>query len=216
MPLSTLRKLWLVVSIALLIFSIEVMVATQGWPEILSIDNFIEVGLPDNTAEAVSAYWGILFLSVLLIAGMWLLVVHAQQAGMQDTFRWPGRLLDVEPRSPIGRAYNLFTVLVFALFPLYTLGHAVRVFLDRIVLCHSDNGNWSEIALGWRALWLVPDTLSWSSFATDDLLRWSEGCSGDEIAASMTAFPIIVPLLIAALLLFVLVMTARAFWRLLS
>lgn len=210
MPLPTLRKVWLAVAIASLLLSLEVMVATQGWPDILKIKNVIGLGLPEGVAEPISAYWGLVFLTPLLIAGCWLTLLHARQARQAKEARWPGQLLDFGAASPPGRTWTLLTGLFFGLFPLYTLGHAWRVFLDQVVLCEAGTGNWSAVAQGWAALWYVPAPFDLPRFFTSEGLRIGGGCGPEEIGRAVYAFPVLVPFALLAGLILVAVLTVRA------
>lgn len=198
MPLPAVRKVWLIVAILSLLVALEVMVATQGWPEVLQIKNVIGLGLPDDVAEPISAYWGLVFLMPLLIVGCWFTLLHARQAQRVGEARWPGQLLDFGAASPPGRAWALLTGLVFGLFPLYTLGHAWRVFLDQVILCEAGTTTWSAVAQGWGALWYVPTQFDLQRFFTSEGLRIGGGCDTEEIARAIYAFPVLVPFVLLA------------------
>ena len=209
-PLLTLRKVWLVVAIAALLLSFDLMVATLGWPPFLQIKNVIGIGLPEGVARPISAYFAIIFLTPLLIAGCWLTLLHARQARLARDARWPARLLDFGTESPPGRAWALLTGLVFGLFPLYALGHAWNMFRRHVVLCEEGVAGWSEVARGWSAWWYAPSPFEFRRFLTSEGLRIGDGCGPEEISRAVSAFPIFAPSLFLMGLALVVVQAVRA------
>ncbi|WP_209427954.1 hypothetical protein [Pararhodobacter sp. SW119] len=210
MPLSTLRKVWLVVAIAALLLSLDLMVATLGWPPFLQIKNVIGIGLPEGVAKPISGYFAIIFLTPLLLAGCWLTLLHARQARFAAEARWPARLLDFGTQSPPGRAWALLTGLVFGLFPLYALGHAWNMFRSHVVLCEEGAAGWNAVARGWSVMWYIPRPFDLESFLTSKTLRIGSGCEPAEIARAVYALPIIAPTFLLPGLALVVVLAVRA------
>jgi hypothetical protein len=131
-----LRKLWLALCVLIVLLALNVFDVTQGWGVTgIGIKAVLSIDFADGIPEAVGAMFGVGGLSVLTAASGLLLLMHARSARGTWVDRYPFRLFDLPTESGAAKAVQVVALAILTLAPLFTLGHAWRVFHEHAVQC---------------------------------------------------------------------------------
>lgn len=133
---SGLRKLWLALTLLAVLIVFNVLIATQGSGGVtLGLKATLNIEFADDIPEAVAAFWGVVWLSVLGIATGAVLFAHGRNEPGGWSDRYPFRMFEIPTAGRPGRIIQVVAVLLLTLAPAYMLGHSWRVLIGHGIRC---------------------------------------------------------------------------------
>ncbi|WP_146195162.1 hypothetical protein [Pararhodobacter marinus] len=147
---SGLRQLWMALGVPALLVCANVLVLTQGGDLGLGGLPALTLSIGDETPEALAGFWGVILLGLFGIAGNLVLARHARLSRGGFWGRVPLRLFSLKPEDVVHRCLALCALVLFALLPIYTLGHSAKTLVRYGIVCvelQTENGAiWRPVA----------------------------------------------------------------------
>jgi hypothetical protein len=204
MSMANLRKLWLILSVILLVFTLSAHGQTQGADFELKINALVGLVFPEKTDRVIISLWGVILTSILLMMVLPVMTEHAQREGNNWKQRFPFRMWDEDPAIGLAAKAQAIAFLVFVLWPLFTLGHFWRILYRYGMLC-TRNGTSVKIP-DVSVFDLPPDWKASQMFVERYHL------AGETCEKSTAYFPLLQPMIMVILTITVLWFLGRAIY----
>ena len=208
MPLESLRKLWLALSLVAFIFAVAAHTRLQGGPFSLVLKPVVGIVLDAETPKAILAMWGIYFLSVFYFLSNYVLRIHARLINGDWKQRFPFRVFDIAVDSDIGMKAQVISFFLFTLAPAISIVHFWKTLIKEGVLCSRPNVGDPHVLDTTSSPFGIPS--DWSLLrGLGDNYRLAS-FDGKVCAEATTWFPMMSPLILAVITLAATYMLAAA------
>jgi hypothetical protein len=185
---SSLRKVWLAVSLVSLAMSLGVLRITQGGHFGLVVKAVPMPDFAENTPEAIGALWGVLLGSVLVGLASQVLRQHAQASASSWALRYPFRLFDLSPERGTGKIGPLIAIVTLTVLPAFVVLKSWKDLLRHGRICFKTGPDaWTPLPPGMTSFFSWPGDLDVGAVLTTGV-RLASSEQVADVCNNMTSY----------------------------